>query len=311
MLTLEKLNNTKRRLVMYALPLCLLCFFLGLTWIQLGNLHHVVAMDLSTSTEEALALTRSDYFKLSLEGDRAPETEKDYRSLPHVDGQASYTVPREALFLRKDLHFPLRYTITGSGDSSWEQLSLRFYGNSHSGERLKYENPALANQELRAGVTVTIPAPSAVPQLQNQQEATNIPHVGDGVAIQGDGSIQATPEEIDLFARILAAESGPGWDYRGVRMIAETITNRVRNYHMSLYSVIFQKGQFSVIDNGSYLTVAVNELHRQIAVESLQGNLYLPANVEFFCTTTAYAEQSWFQSLKVFTQYDNTVFMGK
>lgn len=118
-------------------------------------------------------------------------------------------------------------------------------------------------------------------------------------------------DEMDLFYRVIAAESGGFWDIEGRTRIAEVIVNRVNAGQGSLYSVLTAKNQFTVVENGSIHTVTVTEADRVAAHRALAGaNPILPTNTLYFCTEGAYASYEWFQGLTVVEKYYNVYFMA-
>lgn len=60
-------------------------------------------------------------------------------------------------------------------------------------------------------------------------------------------------EEVKLLAAVIWAEA-EGEDHTGKRLVASTVLNRVDDarFPNSIYEVIFQKGQFTVIGNGRF-----------------------------------------------------------
>lgn len=215
------------------------------------------------------------------------------------------------ILLKKDIHFPLEYKVTGHADLSWEAIAKKFYGDVNQIERLKYFNPTLAFRPIETGDILHLPAPDALfNDLPAQIRAGIFNKTPANQIFTENGRIRVTAEEFDLFTRVLATESGPNWDYQGVRMIAETITNRIRNKKINLYDVIMQADQFSVIDSGAYLLAQPTELHRQVAIDALIKNKLFTPDVEFFCTEEAYQQVTWFQELRIVTRYGGVIFMS-
>lgn len=252
---------------------------------------------------------------------------------PTLPPTAEVVLNPAQLFLQSSIQFPYLYTLTGIGDLSWKDLSNRFYDTEAFADQIAYSNPLLTEKELVQGVKVTIPAPDSEfsnkissTLLRTQQEQLQPDFSAQPVKSEPDSQVEPkqdnqedfspnhlsiTPEEFDLYTRVLACEGGPNWDYKGLRMLAETITNRVRNYHKSFREILMQPGQYSVIDSGVYLQATPSPLILQVARDSLLGNLYLDPSVEFFCTQEAYDASSWFQSLRLVERYDNTVFLAQ
>ena len=118
-------------------------------------------------------------------------------------------------------------------------------------------------------------------------------------------------DDMDLFYRVIAAESGGFWDIEGRTRIAEVIVTRVNAGQGTLYEVLTAKDQFSVVSNGRIYTINVSEADRVAAHRALAGaNPLLPTNTLYFCTDWAYANYSWFQSLTVVEKYYNVYFMA-
>jgi hypothetical protein len=228
----------------------------------------------------------------------------------NTNSSPDVVVNADDLFYRSELKFPHRARISGMADSSWQDLACRYYDAPGKGDLIAANNPTIRPNELINGVVVTIPSPDNTASISEAILTGKINTTPSDNLLSPTGKLNVTAQEFDLFVRVIAAECGANWDYKGVRMVAESIVNRARKTHKNLYDVIMQPGQYSVIASRAYLISKPSALHRQAAVDSLYGNNFLPADVEFFCTKKAYDDTDWFHNLKIFDVYDNTVFMS-
>ncbi|MGI6546264.1 MAG: cell wall hydrolase [Fastidiosipilaceae bacterium] len=123
-------------------------------------------------------------------------------------------------------------------------------------------------------------------------------------------AIEASDEDRQLFYGIMAAECGSWWDYDGCLMIAQTVTNRVRNSGGTLRGVLTAPGQFTTYSNGMWQTRTPTAAQRQAADDALAGKRIIANDVTYFCTNASYRRSSWFQSLDHRHTYDNTEFFA-
>lgn len=223
--------------------------------------------------------------------------------------QPGVTLTDETLFSRQQISFPYRYTLTGQGDLSWRLLAKRFYDRVDWAAKLAAANPDISEAALVPGTAIDLPEPASLPPYPVDQLIELAFHRG--FEQDEQGAILVNEAEFELFTRILATESGPGWSAKGIQMIAETLTNRARAYHLSLYEVITQPGQFDVIANGRYQVAEVTDEIKAIAREALKKNRYLKPSTLFFCTQEAYRQTPWFHKLHIDETFENTVFMSR
>lgn len=123
--------------------------------------------------------------------------------------------------------------------------------------------------------------------------------------------VSASPEVVDMYVRIVAAESSPTWDYVGHLMIAQTIINRALNgYWGDLYGVLTARNQYDVYSSGRYLSISVTADQRQAAMDALNGVTAFERDVMYFCTTYAYSPSSWWGTLDHRATHGNTMFFA-
>ncbi len=60
-----------------------------------------------------------------------------------------------------------------------------------------------------------------------------------------------------LFAQILSAEAGHDWEYEGYMLLAHAVMNQVGTEGNTLREVLTKPGNFTVYENGRYLSVPV------------------------------------------------------
>lgn len=123
-------------------------------------------------------------------------------------------------------------------------------------------------------------------------------------------AISVSESDRQLFYGIMASECGARWDYEGCLMIANTITNRVRNGGGSLRAVLTAPGQFTTYSSGMWRTRTATPAQKKAADDALAGKRILDDNVTYFCTYSSYRRSRFFQSLNLRNSYDNTVFFS-
>lgn len=125
-------------------------------------------------------------------------------------------------------------------------------------------------------------------------------------------TIKYTAEEKELFIRVVSAEAGADWCIDGYRLLADVTINQLNSGLLgdSLSDVLLYPNNYSVIDNGRYLSVPRSDLAAQAVAEVLSGNEYLPSDVQWYCTT-AVRYNRFHSKLTVYTQYDNVLFFSK
>jgi cell division protein FtsI/penicillin-binding protein 2 len=125
-------------------------------------------------------------------------------------------------------------------------------------------------------------------------------------------TIKHTAEEKELFIRVVSAEAGADWCIDGYRLLAAVTINQLNSGLIgdTLRDVLLYPNNYSVIDNGRYLSVPISDLAVQAVAEVLSGNEYLPSGVQWYCTT-AVRHNNFHSKLTVYTQYDNVLFFSK
>lgn len=125
-------------------------------------------------------------------------------------------------------------------------------------------------------------------------------------------TIKYTAEEKELFIRVVSAEAGADWCIDGYRLLAAVTINQLNSGLLgdTLSDVLLYPNNYSVIDNGRYLSVHRSDLAAQAVAEVLSGNEYLPSGVQWYCTT-AVRHNKFHSKLTVYTQYDNVLFFSK
>lgn len=125
-------------------------------------------------------------------------------------------------------------------------------------------------------------------------------------------AIKYTAEEKELFIRVVSAEAGADWSIEGYRLLAAVTINQLNSGLLgdTLSDVLLYPNNYSVIDNGRYLSVPRSDLAAQAVAEVLSGNEYLPSGVQWYCTT-AVRHNNFHSKLTVYTQYDNVLFFSK
>jgi len=125
---------------------------------------------------------------------------------------------------------------------------------------------------------VITPAPTATPSLTPVQTSSQQPPNVSG-AYSG--------EDVLLAARVAYFESGKSED--GYRAVVCVILNRVESSRWpgSVYEVVFQKSQFSVVGRSDFLTKTIPDSVINYANDVLNGgNRLLPTNVMSFRSAT-------------------------
>ncbi|MDD2430372.1 MAG: cell wall hydrolase [Firmicutes bacterium] len=105
--------------------------------------------------------------------------------------------------------------------------------------------------------------------------------------------IYSTDKEVELLARIIAAEAR-GESLEGQIAVGAVILNRVKDHRWpnTITDVVFEKGQFEVVSNGTYLTVPITEQSRIAAQEALRGKD--PTAGAFFFYNPRIAKNSYY-----------------
>jgi spore germination cell wall hydrolase CwlJ-like protein len=123
-------------------------------------------------------------------------------------------------------------------------------------------------------------------------------------------AVECSDADRELFYGIMASECGARWDYEGCLMIAQTVTNRVRNTGGTLRGVLTAPGQFTTYSSGMWRTRSATPAQKQAADDALKGKRIIDDDVVYFCTNASYRRSRWFQSLDHRGTYDNTEFFA-
>ena len=118
--------------------------------------------------------------------------------------------------------------------------------------------------------------------------------------------------EKHLFVQIISAEADSGWGIEGYRYLAQVTINQMNSRTLgdTLHGVLTYPNNYSVIDNGRYLTVPISEKAEQAVAEVLRGEIFLPSEVMWYCTTDV-KMNSFHSKLHNYTQYKNVIFFTK
>ena len=115
-----------------------------------------------------------------------------------------------------------------------------------------------------------------------------------------------TDEEFEVLCRITEAEAGDQ-DVYGRILVVNVILNRVnykKEFANDIKGVVFEKGQFSPISNGSYYSVEVDDVTREAVTRALEGEDYSNGALYFFMrSATSKSAASWFDSLEFVLKY--------
>lgn len=108
--------------------------------------------------------------------------------------------------------------------------------------------------------------------LNTQVEDLNVINVGETIQTAGEAlaiAVGVSDYERDLLARLVHAEA-KGEPYEGKVAVAAVVLNRVESdkFPDSIASVVYQKGQFSPVSNGS-INAAADEESKRAANEAV------------------------------------------
>jgi len=152
---------------------------------------------------------------------------------------------------------------------------------------------------------VITPAPTATPAPTNAPTATPVQ-----TSSQQPPNVSGaySGEDVLLAARVAYFESGKSED--GYRAVVCVILNRVESsrWPNSVYDVVFQKSQFSVVGRSDFLTKTIPDSVIGYANDVLNGgNRLLPTNVMSFRSATT--EKVW-GSRTYYATYGGNDFYG-
>lgn len=117
-----------------------------------------------------------------------------------------------------------------------------------------------------------------------------------------------TEEDLYWLSRVIYAESGNEIK-EGQIAVGNVILNRVRNkqFPNTIKQVIFQKNQFSCVDNGSIYNNPTEDAIDS-AKKVLNGIKVIDDNVYYFYNPQ-YSDDSWIQTRKFYRRIGNHVFL--
>lgn len=118
---------------------------------------------------------------------------------------------------------------------------------------------------------------------------------------------QVSDEDIDLLALLVMAEAEGECD-EGKRLVVDTVLNRVdsRYFPDTIQDVIYQKNQFSCVNNGRLSNCTVNDDIRQLVIEELTDRSDF--DVVFFRTKkySAYGSPLFVVGNHYFSEYERS-----
>lgn len=193
------------------------------------------------------------------------------------------------------------YTVV-QGDTYWA-LALR---RGTTVAALEAANPDHPAWDLYPGLVLELPGGSGRPAGSGSAggSVSAGPSAGSGNA----AGVPATQTNIDLLARIAAAEEGnrPLQDQIGV---AAVVLNRVASgqFPDTISGVIFQPGQFASVSNGYYYDAPVGETSIQAAQDALAGDDPTGGALYFYDPGQG-VSSTWIYSRTTLTVIDGTVY---
>ena len=103
-------------------------------------------------------------------------------------------------------------------------------------------------------------------------------------------------KQVELLARLIYSEAN-GEPYKGKLAVGNVVLNRAERKGVSLYKVIFQKGQFDGIRTSRFKYKYKDDKSYQIcikaATELLNGLRVIPHTVEFFHNPITSTDTGW------------------
>lgn len=108
--------------------------------------------------------------------------------------------------------------------------------------------------------------------------------------------VKIDQKQVELLARLIYSEAN-GEPYRGKLAVGNVVLNRAERKGVSLYKIIFQKGQFDGIRTSRFKHKYKDDESYQIclkaATELLNGLRVIPNTVEFFHNPTTSTDTGW------------------
>ncbi|SFH22862.1 N-acetylmuramoyl-L-alanine amidase [Desulfotomaculum arcticum] len=195
-------------------------------------------------------------------------------TLQTVNGMAGGNI----IYSGQKLLIPDTYRVR-AGDSLWK--ISRNYGGIPI-QAIKLAN-GLNSDYLYVGQILYIPAPVLVP------------------------ASEFTPKEMDLFARMIYAES-KGEPYKGQVGVGAVILNRVKDsrFPNTIADVLYQPWAFSPVYDGSFYNTP-NDTARQAAQDAVSG--YDPTyGALYFWNPSLVGAYNWVWTREITTQIGNHIF---
>ncbi len=263
------------------------------------------------------------------QGTRTSDTQiKTAASSPSQTQQGqTYTVQAGDSFWAIGRRFNIPYTLICQANHLQPNslilpgMSLKIPQLSSPKEQAKASSPSPApNQAASAPSQASSSEAKAKPQEKSEENAKGDKPSSPAKAAQASSAQidekgnrrtvygWISPEELDLYLGMVAAEAGGSWGYDGVLMIAQVMVNRVLREGSSMQAVLSAPGQFTPYKTGAWRNRQLTGERKQAALDALDGKTAFGRNVYYFCTRTAYNASSWWQSLNKVATYENTVF---
>lgn len=228
--------------------------------------------------------------------------------------------------------FPKTIRVTSDG-MTVEKLAKKWYGNLGVVPEIIAANTRVNFTNLKPGTAVILPRPHekeqhSAPYYRKLSLRKSRPAKVEA-ELQAQESVESqvqpktlnsstyvidvpNQEVLDLYLRIVTAETNPYWDYEAVLRTAQIIVNRVKSgrFGDNLYEVLTNHNQFEVYTSGVYLEVTPNEVQRKAALDALKGEQAMNENIVFFCNTFLYEIEPWWHTLKHEFTYDDVMYFS-
>lgn len=126
------------------------------------------------------------------------------------------------------------------------------------------------------------------------------------MADTGEHSISR--EDQELFVRIISAEADPRWDMEGYMLLAQAVKNQIGVEGQTYHEVLVKPGNYTVYENGRYLSVAVSDKAKIAVNDVLRGSAEYDYGQRYFCTDWHYPV-SWHKTRPEVARYKGVVFV--
>lgn len=110
-----------------------------------------------------------------------------------------------------------------------------------------------------------------------------------------------------LFAQILSAEAGHDWEYEGYMLLAHAVMNQIGTEGNTLREVLTKPGNFTVYENGRYLSVPVTT-RAELAVRLVMAGITAHDHGQRYFCTDWHWPVSWHKTRPEVAQYKNVLF---